>query len=448
MTPPLPSPLPLPESGGLPLPAPRRGGIAAIPARRIAVLAVLALAVASCASGKATGGAGASPAVGGDGVKTGPGVTADTITVGLMTDLTGPYASFGKSLTQAQQLYFEQVNAGGGVCGRQIEAVVRDHGYDAQKAVAAYTEIAPKSVAIAHFIGSPMVMALKQRIEADELLTLPMAWATGLLGSKPIQVTATTYDIDMINGVDFLVKEKGLKSGDKIGHLYFEGDYGESALNGSKYAAGKLGLTLVEQKIKATDQDMSAQVAAFKAEGVKAVLVSVGPKQSASLVGVSLAKGMDVPFVGSNSAYSPQLLPTPAGPALLKDFYVMTGGAPISAPLPAMKKLAADYAAKYPGQTIDSGVATGYSAAAIVSDALRKACAGKDLSRAAVVAAHRGQSSWGGDYGTVMDFSMFDKPASRASFVVKPDKAALGGAVVFKEAAISDLAKDYPVPVG
>lgn len=43
---------------------------------------------------------------------------------------------------------------------------------------------------------------------------------------------------------------------------------------------------------------------------------------------------------------------------------------------------------------------------------------------------------------------MFDKPASRASFIVKPDMDALGGAVIFKEAAVSDLAKDYPVPIG
>ncbi|WP_371779246.1 ABC transporter substrate-binding protein [Streptosporangium subroseum] len=423
-------------------------GIPRSPARRVAAIALLALAVASCASEKATGGAPAASAVGGDGVKTGPGVTADTITLGLLTDLTGPYASFGKSLTQAQQLYFEQINAAGGVCGRKLETIVRDHGYDAQKAVAAYTEIGPKSVALAHVVGSPMVNALKQRIEADQMLTIPMAWATGLLGSRPIQVTGTTYDIDMINGVDFLTKEKGIKSGDKIGHLYFEGDYGESALNGSKYAAEKLGLTIVEQKIKATDQDMSAQVAAFKAEDVKAILVSVGPKQTASLVGVSLAKGMDVPFVGSNSAYSPQLLPTPAGPALLKDFYYITAGAPISSDQPAMKKLAADYAAKYPDAEIDSGISAGYSAAGIVVDALKKACESKDLTRAGVVAAHRSQSAWGEAFGTNMDFTTFDKPASLLSYVAKPDKAALGGSVIYREAAASDLAKEYQVPVG
>ncbi|WP_248958995.1 ABC transporter substrate-binding protein [Sphaerisporangium perillae] len=408
-------------------------------------LAALALAATACGSGKATGG---EAATGVDGVKTGPGVTADKITLGILTDLTGPYASFGKSLTQAQQLYFDQANAAGGVCGRKLEGLVRDHGYDAQKAVAAYTEIAPKSAAIPQFIGSPMVTALKQRIETDKMLTLPMAWATSLLGSPSIQVTGTTYDIDMINGVDFLTKEKGIKSGDKIGHLYFEGDYGQSALNGSKYAAGKLGLTIVEQKIKATDQDMSAQVSAFKDAGVKAIMVSVGPRQAASLVGVAVAKGMDIPFVGSNSAYSPQLLGTPAAPALLKNFFVMTAAAPMSAPIPSIQKLVTDYQTKYPGQAVDSGVGAGYAAALIVGDALRRACQDKDLSRQGIVDAHRSQSAWEGGFGQPMDFSRIDQPSSRASYVVKPDKSAVGGTVILKEAASSALAKEYHVPVG
>ncbi|MEU6797147.1 ABC transporter substrate-binding protein [Nonomuraea wenchangensis] len=413
----------------------------------VAALVSLALAATACASGKATGGGEQASATGGDGVKTGPGVTADTITLSLLTDLTGPYASLGKSLTQAQQLYFDQVNQAGGVCGRKIETIVRDHGYDAQKAMASYAEVAPRTAAIPQFIGSPMVTALKDKINADKVLTIPMAWATGLLGSEAIQVTGTTYDVDMINGVDYLVKEKGLKSGDKIGHLYFEGDYGESALAGSTYAAGKLGLTVVEQKIKATDQDMTAQVAAFKKAGVKAVLVSVGPRQAASLVGVALAGGMDVPFMGSNSAYSPQLLDTPAAPALLKDFYYVTAGAPISAPLPAYQKLIADYRAKYAGQPLDSGVAAGWTAAVIVGDALRKACENKDLSRAGIIAAHRSQKAWeAGLGGTPMDFTVYDRPASRSSYIVKPDKDAVGGATLVKEAAVSELAEGYTVP--
>ncbi|GAA0392334.1 hypothetical protein GCM10009530_49540 [Microbispora corallina] len=47
-----------------------------------------------------------------------------------------------------------------------------------------------------------------------------------------------------------------------------------------------------------------------------------------------------------------------------------------------------------------------------------------------------------------MDFTAVDKPSSRASYVVKPDKTALGGSVIFRPAAVSGLAEGYPVPVG
>ncbi|MFD0660135.1 ABC transporter substrate-binding protein [Thermocatellispora tengchongensis] len=120
----------------------------------------------------------------------------------------------------------------------------------------------------------------------------------------------------------------------------------------------------------------------------------------------------------------------------------------MSAKEPVIEKLAADYKAKYPNDVIDSGVSAGYSAAQIVGDALKKACEAKDLSREGIITAHRGQKAWSAGYGSTQDFSVFDQPASRESYIVKPDKAALGGSVIYKEPAVSDLAKDYPVPVG
>ncbi|SNS14128.1 ABC-type branched-chain amino acid transport system, substrate-binding protein [Actinomadura meyerae] len=412
----------------------------------VAALAVaLPLSLASGCSGKATGGSGGT---GADGVKTGPGVTDDTIRVGAATDLTGVYAPLGKSLTQAQQMYFEQVNAQGGICGRKIELVVRDHGYDVQKAVAGYSEMQSSVIGLAQFVGSPMVTALKQRITSDKMFVIPNAWATTLLGNKYIQVTGTTYDVDMINALDFLTKEKGIKKGDKIGHVYFEGDYGESALAGSKYAAGELGLTIVEQKIKATDNDMTAQVSALKEAGVAAILMSAGPKQSASLAGVARAKGIMAPIVASNSGFSPQLLQTPAAPALLKGFYMASAGAPISSDLPAIKKLADDYGKKYPGQPRDSAVVNGYTGAVIFADALKKACQAKDLTRDGLIAAHRSTTAHDGGYGTPMDFSKVDEPGTRKTYILRTDAKALGGMVVERDAAESEAAETYKVPAG
>ncbi|MFD0686716.1 ABC transporter substrate-binding protein [Actinomadura fibrosa] len=414
-------------------------------ATALAAAAALALGLAAGCSEKATGGSGGTDA---QGVKTGPGVTADTIRVGVETDLTGVYAPLGKSLTQAQQMYFEELNAAGGVCGRKVELVVRDHGYDVQRAMSGYSELSSSVIGIAQFVGSPMVTALKQRITSDKMFVLPNAWSTTLLGNQYIQVTGTTYDVDMINALDFLTKQKGIKKGDKVGHVYFEGDYGESALNGSKYATEQLGLTLVEQKIKATDNDMSAQVAALKNAGVKAILMSAGPRQSASLAGVARAKGILVPIVTSNSGFSPQLLQTPAAKALLAEFYMATAGAPIGADLPPVRKIADSYAKKYPGQPRDNAVVNGYTNAVIFADALKKACAAKDLTREGLVKAHRSSTNYDGGYGTPMDFSKVNEPATRKSYILRTDAKAVGGLVVERDAAESEAAETYKVPAG
>ncbi|WP_371413926.1 ABC transporter substrate-binding protein [Streptomyces lunaelactis] len=407
----------------------------------VAVLAVLALTVVGC-SEKATNGDGGGKDAGG--VKTGDGVTAKTITLGVLTDMTGVYASLGKSVTQAQQLWAKQTNASGGICGRTVELTIRDHGYDPQKAVAAYTELEPKVLGFAQFIGSPFVAAVKQRIDGqDKGLVLPQAWSASLLGSPYVRVVGATYDIETINAVDYLLTQKRIAKGDKIGHVYFEGDYGENALTGSKYAAGQAGLTVVEQKIKPTDNDMSAQVAALKKAGVKAVVISAGPRQAASLVGVAAAGGFNVPVIGNNSAFAPQLLATPAGPALMKDYYVAASTLPIGAPDAGPAKLAKEYAAAYPKDGLDNGVVAGYTAAGVYGEVLKKACADKDLTREGIDKALLTLSSYDSGFGITHDFSDPAVPSTRQSLIMKPDNKVPGGLKVVQPATVAKAAESY-----
>ncbi|WP_392673847.1 ABC transporter substrate-binding protein [Streptomyces sp. LN785] len=408
-----------------------------------AVLAALALALTGC-SEKAGGGGGEAQDKGG--VKTGEGVTASAISLGVLTDMTGVYASLGKSVTQAQQLWAKQTNAAGGICGRKIELTVRDHGYDPQKAVAAYTELEPDVLGFVQFIGSPFVAAVEQRIDGqDKGLVLPQAWSANLLGSKYVRVIGATYDVETINAIDYLLSEKRIAEGDRIGHVYFEGDYGENALAGSEYAARQAGLTVVQQKIKPTDNDMTAQVAAFKQAGVKAIVVSAGPRQAASLVGIAAATGFKVPVVGNNSAFAPQLLKTQAGPALLKDYYVAASTLPIGDPGVGPAKLAKEYAAEYPKDGLDNGVIAGYTAASLYGEALTKACAAKDLTREGVDKALLTITSFGKDFGMSHNFSDPSAPSTRESVIMKPDATTPGGLKVVRPAEAAAAATSYPL---
>ena len=405
-----------------------------------AALTLTSAGLAGCSS-KAADGAGEKDA---GGVKTGEGVTNKTITLGVLTDMTGVYASLGKSVTQAQQLWAKQTNAAGGICGRNVELTVRDHGYDPQKAVAAYTELEPKVLGFSEFVGSPFVAAVKGRIDGqDKALVVPQAWSASLLGSPYIRVVGATYDIETINAVDYLLSQKRIAKGDKIGHVYFEGDFGENALKGSKYAAKQAGLTVVEQKIKPTDNDMSAQVAALKKAGVKAVVISAGPRQAASLVGVAAAGGFKVPMIGNNSAFAPQLLATPAAPALTKDYYVAASTLPIGDPGAGPAKLAKEYKAAYPKDGLDNGVVAGYTAASVYGEVLMKACASKDLTREGIDKALLTVSSYDNGFGITNNFSDPAAPSTRQSLIMKPDLKVPGGLKVVRPAAVSKSAESY-----
>ncbi|WP_327352211.1 ABC transporter substrate-binding protein [Streptomyces sp. NBC_01304] len=408
-----------------------------------AVLAAL-LAVggaAGCSSKAKTGDEGGKEGAGG--VKAGPGVTDKKITLGALTDMTGVYATLGKSVTQAEQLWVKQTNAEGGICGRDLELKVRDHGYDPQRALATYTELEPEVLGFSEFIGSPFVASLKQRIDGqDKALVIPQAWSASLLGSPYIRVLGTTYDIETINAIDFLMKEKGLKKGDKLGHVYFEGDYGENALAGSQHMAKETGLKIVEQKIKPTDNDMSAQVSALKKAGVKAIVISAGPRQAASLVGVAAATGLKVPVIGNNSAYAPQLLATEAGPALEAMYYVATPALPIGDKAEGPAKLAADYAKAYPKDPLDNGVVAGWTAAAAFGEALKRACADKDLTREGVDKALLTMNDFESGFGP-QNFSDPKQPSSLESVIIKPDKKAKGGSSVVRGSEASEAAASF-----
>ncbi|WP_306316324.1 MULTISPECIES: ABC transporter substrate-binding protein [unclassified Streptomyces] len=409
----------------------------------VTAMATLLALTAACSSKAKDDGDGDKQSAGG--IKTDKGVTGKTITLGALTDMTGVYATLGKSITQSQQLYVKQFNDAGGACGYKAKLTVRDHGYDPQKAVAAYTELAPEVLGFPQFLGSPFVAAVKQRIEGqDKALVLPQAWSAHLLGSKYVRVIGSTYDIETINAIDFLMKEKGLKKGDKLGHVYFEGDYGENALQGSKYMAKEAGLTIVEQKIKPTDNDMTAQVSALKKAGVKGVVISAGPRQAASLVGVAAAAKLNAPIIGNNSAYSPQLLGTQAAPALLKNYWIASPSLPIGADSPDAKKLVADYKKAYPKDALDNGVVAGWTAASVFGEAMKKACKeDKDLTREGVDKALLSLSDFENGFGVTQDFSDPKAPSSHASTILRPDKSAVGGMSVVRQPSESEEAKGF-----
>ncbi len=379
-------------------------------------------------------------------VKTGPGVTDKTIRLGILTDLSGVFAPLGKPIVQANRLFWKERNAQGGVCNRSVTLTVKDHGYDPQKAVVQYRDLQTDVAALQQLLGSPITAALLPSLKSDQMVSLLAAWPSSLLPNDNIIITGTTYDIEMINGLDYLLEQGKLHKGDKIGHVYFEGEYGENGLKGSKYFAQKNGMSVVEQKIKATDEDMSGQVAALKRQGVKAIALTTAPTQLASVAGIAGAQGLNVPLVGNNPTYDPALLGTPAAKALQANAYIVSSIAPYSLDQPAVKKVAADYAEAYPKDVPKGSAPFGYMQGQLMYEILNQACQNKDLSREGLVkAAHQLQAvDTGGLTAAPLDYTKLGQPSERAVYIAQPAKVP-GGLTALPDTYESDTAKTYEV---
>lgn len=365
----------------------------------------------------------------------------------MLTDLSGVFAVLGKSVTQGAQLYFNDLNSKGGVCKRQIKLNIKDDGYDVQKAVGLYADMAPNVLGFEQLLGSPINAALKQNIETDKLFTVPVSWASTILDNPHNMIVGTTYDVELINGISFLMDQKKIKKGDKIGHIYLEGENGEDGYLGSKFAAKQLGLTVVGQKITATATDVTSQITGLKNQGVKAIMLTATPTQTASAAAVDASIGLNVPLLGNNPVFAPQLLDTAAGPALQKLLYVAASWQPYSGTTPGAATVRTAYSAKYPKEIPNGGVDWGYGAAAAYTAVLQKACASGDLTRDGVQKAFRKTTSI--DTNGILpslDYSKPGDPATRETLIAQPDKASKGGLKIVQDLKASALAKKYVAP--
>jgi ABC-type branched-subunit amino acid transport system substrate-binding protein len=377
-------------------------------------------------------------------LQVGPGVTKDSITLGVLTDQTGPFAAASAGIAQGRQLYWIAKNAQGGVCNRTVKFSINDHAYNAQTATSLYAQQQPNVLAFDELLGSPMIAALLPSIQTDQALTMAVSFSSNLLDNPYVVVTGSTYDIEMINAVQWLVDSGKVKKNDTIGHIYLEGDYGENALAGTMLAADKLGLEVSKQQIQPTTADLTAPVTALDKAGAKVVLLTTTPPQAASAVGVAAAGGTNQYFVGSNPTYSPALMRTAAAGALQKSYVVVQSTAPFASEEPGPTKVRNEFTANFPNATPNQFVNYGYAQGELMAQVLDTACANRDLTRKGLLKAFQSIKSFDSK-GLVapMDFTRPGQPPARQVMVLQPDPAVAGTLSVVAPLFASKLATKF-----
>jgi ABC-type branched-subunit amino acid transport system substrate-binding protein len=371
------------------------------------------------------------------------GVTRAEITLGALTEYSGPFTDFGIGVVHGQQVWVKETNTAGGICGRKIKLEIRDDEDDMSKAKTQYAALEPTVLGFMQILGSSVTTALSQSLIDNETTAIVLSRSSDLLSNPYVIIPATTYDVEMINALSYLMEQGKIHDGDTVGHLWLDGEYGTNGLRGARYFAQRHHLTLRDAKVTTTS-DMRHFVAAFAgAPRVTAIALSTTPDQTAAALTANQQLRLNVPMIGNSAAFSPQLLFGPAAGAL-GNLSVMESSVPFSAVVPRAQHVAEAYRQAGYLQLPNSGVPYGYAIGKIWGQLLKRACTNGNMSRSGIQEALLQSTNFTTD-GLVahLNFTKPGSPASREASVDVPDAAALGGLREVKPLFVAPDAQGY-----
>ena len=157
------------------------------------------------------------------------------VLIGMQCDRTGATQITGVVLCPAMHDYYDLINAGGGIEGYTIKADEIDNEYKVPQAVEAYQRHKQEGAVLMTLYGTPMTVALNQRLEEDKIATTSPGFgiAAAADGTRypylfPI---AATYWSQGAAAVEF-VKNKlgGNLKGKKIAYIYYDNPAGKEPM--------------------------------------------------------------------------------------------------------------------------------------------------------------------------------------------------------------------------
>jgi branched-chain amino acid transport system substrate-binding protein len=266
----------------------------------------------------------------------------------------------------------EQVNAAGGVLGRQVRIIVEDDQGLPEQAQTVVTKL----------ITSDQVVAVLGEVASSRTrAAAPVAQQYGIPlitpSSTNVEITRIgdyIFRICFIDPFQGLVMAKFAANSLNIRNVAIlrdiRNDYSVGLADAFIENFRSLGGTIVaDQSYSAGDTDFSAQLTSLAARNPEAIFVPGYYTDVGLIARQARQLGLTVPLLGGDGWDSPLL--TQIGGAAVEGSY-FSNHSSMQDPSPAIQKFVADYQAKF-GEMPSALAALGYDAANILFDAMRRA---------------------------------------------------------------------------
>jgi branched-chain amino acid transport system substrate-binding protein len=301
----------------------------------------------------------------------GPAMAADTIKIGFHAPLTGFAASDGKSATEGARLAVSQVNAAGGVLGKQLELVVYDDEAKPAQSIPIANKLIGQDKVVVGISGS-YSGATRSAAGIFQEARIPYISAYGI---HPDITRAGEY----VFRTSFLGHVQGKAGARLIGEMMgkkkvvvitLQNDFGKSLAAGFTEMAPTYGIDIVgEYQYSIKDRQFGAIVAKVKSDNPEAIYASGYYFTAGPLVSQLRAAGVSCPVIGQEG-YDSQKFIEIAGAAA--EGIIITTSLDRDSTVPET----ADFITAFERQAgfkADMVAASGHTAVMVAADAIRRA---------------------------------------------------------------------------
>src|SRR6202140_1748276 len=172
------------------------------------------------------------------------GVSSDSILFGQAAALEGPSSALGQGMRQGILAAFAEINARGGVHGRQLKLVSRDDGYDPDRSVAQTTKLIEEDrvFALIGAVGTPTAVATVPITVARNVPFIGPFTGAEFLRAPDLRNVVNiraSYGAEAEAWIKHLTEDLHFRN---IAIFYQDDAFGRDGLSGAKAALTKRGL--------------------------------------------------------------------------------------------------------------------------------------------------------------------------------------------------------------
>jgi branched-chain amino acid transport system substrate-binding protein len=307
------------------------------------------------------------------------GSASKDIKIGVVYELTGNTASFGTAAANGAKLAFKEINANGGVLGKQIQIAVADNKGEPSESSNAMTKVISqdKVIAVTGFTTSSNGIAGSTVAEANKIPFVAAATTNPkvTLDENTGKVKNYTFRVCFIDpfqgtvGANFVLNS--LKAKNAAVMIDNSSDYSKGLSKFFKDAFTKGGGNIaIEEAYLQNDQDFKTLLTKIKATNPDVIYVPGYYGEVGKIIKQAREIGITVPFVGGDGWDSPKLAEI-GGPDALNNTY-FTNHYSVEDNSPKSKAFLDAFQKEY-GQVPDAMAVLGYDAAYALVDAIKRA---------------------------------------------------------------------------